>query len=80
MAKVVLPDNFAVATQGVRELETRAECYRDLVFELKNRWPELAELLEQSAVAIDGQIYQDALLEPIDVDSEVFFMARIEGG
>ena len=80
MAKVILPDNFAIVTEGVRELETQAECYRDLVFELKARWPALSDLLEGSAVAIDGQIYQDALLEPIGTDSEVFFMARIEGG
>ena len=32
------------------------------------------------ACAIDGQIYQDAFLEPLQSDSEVFFMQRIEGG
>jgi len=34
----------------------------------------------EMAVAIDGQIYQDAFLEPLQVNSEVFFMQRIEGG
>ena len=48
--------------------------------ELKTRWPDLNDSLERTAVAIDGQIYQDPLLEPIEPDSEVFFMARIEGG
>ena len=32
------------------------------------------------AVAIDGQIYQDALLEPIGPDSEVFVLPQIAGG
>ena len=32
------------------------------------------------AVAIDGQIYQDALLEPIGADSEVFILPQIAGG
>ncbi|NKB97234.1 MAG: MoaD/ThiS family protein [Pseudomonadales bacterium] len=80
MAKVVLPDSFLSFTEGTRECTTNAEDYRSLVNELKERWPGLAESLEKTAVAIDGQIYQDALLEPIAPDSEVFFMARIEGG
>lgn len=80
MAKVVFPDSFTAATGGVREIATSAEDYRALTVELVARWPELSELLERSAVAIDGQIYQDAFLEPIGADAEVFFMARIEGG
>ena len=32
------------------------------------------------AVAIDGQIYQDARLEPIGPDSEVFLLPQIAGG
>jgi len=80
MAKVVLPDSFLPYTGGVREFDIAAETYRDLVAELRARWPGLSEMLEKTAVAIDGQIYQDALLEPIGPESEVFFMARIEGG
>ncbi len=80
MAKIVLPDNFVAITGGERELQLDVANYRDLVRELKQRWPQLAELLDQTAVAIDGQIFQDAFLEPIGADSEVFFMARIEGG
>ncbi len=80
MAKVVLPDSFVAVTRGPRELETAVGNYRDLVKELSQTWPGLAELLENTAVAIDGQVYQDPFLEPIGPDSEVFFMARIEGG
>jgi hypothetical protein len=32
------------------------------------------------AVAIDGQIFQDALLEPIGASSEVFLLPAIAGG
>lgn len=80
MAKVVFPDSFTTATAGIRKIDSSAENYRALTAELIARWPDLAELLEKSAVAIDGQIYQDAFLEPLAPDSEVFFMARIEGG
>lgn len=80
MAKVVFPDSFVAITGGEREFETAARTYRDLVVEVKARWPELTDMLERTAVAIDGQIYQDAFIEPIGTASEVFFMARIEGG
>ena len=80
MAKVVFPDSFIAFTEGVRETTSDARVYRDLVSELKNKWPDLSDSLERTAVAIDGQIYQDALLEEIGPASEVFFMARIEGG
>jgi len=80
MAKVVLPDNFVALTQSDRELDLSVDNYRELVQQLTTRWPQLADLLEKTAVAIDGQIFQDAFLEPIGADSEVFFMARIEGG
>jgi len=80
MASVVFPDSFIAFTEGVRECSTTVESYRDLEAELKRRWPALSDSLERTAVAIDGQIYQDPLLEPIEPDSEVFFMARIEGG
>ena len=37
-------------------------------------------LAEGVAVAIDGQIYQDALFQPIGPDSEVFLLPQIAGG
>ena len=47
---------------------------------MDKQWPGIEQVLIKSAVAIDGQIYQDAWLEPIREDSEIFFMQRIEGG
>ena len=41
----------------------------------------MARHLEEGvAVAIDGQIYQDTLLEPIGPDSEVYLLPQIAGG
>ena len=80
MAKVVFPYHLLTHTGGEREIEVFAENYRDLLLALEARWPDVREPLNKSAVAIDGQIYQDAFLEPINADSEVFFMPRIEGG
>ena len=80
MAKVVFPDHLLTHTGGEREIEVSVANYRDLLVALEARWPGVREPLNKAAVAIDGQIYQDAFLEPIGADSEVFFMSRIEGG
>ena len=80
MANITLPGECAAITGGACALNIAAENYRDLRAQLAQRWPNLDELLERYAVAIDGQIYQDAFMEPLRADSEVFFMPRIEGG
>jgi molybdopterin synthase sulfur carrier subunit len=54
---------------------------RQLFQALGERYPELQAHLEAGiAVAIDGEIYQDALLQPITQDSEVILIAKIAGG
>ena len=80
MARVVFPDHLMQHTGGERELEVAAANFRQLVKALNEKWPGIEEVLMKTAVAIDGQIYQDAFLEPIQPGSEVFFMQRIEGG
>lgn len=80
MVKVVFSNAMIGVTDGIREAEFAAENFRELTLRLKQRWPDLAELIEQSAVAIDGQIYQGAFAEPLAPETEVFFMPRIEGG
>ena len=80
MAKVVFPDHLLTNTEGTRELEVECKNFRALVRALEAKWPGIEDVLSKTAVAIDGQIYQDAWLEPIQPNSEVFFMQRIEGG
>ena len=65
MAKVVIPDHLSSVTDGVQELEMAAANFRELLLELDARYPGAAEQLGRCAVAIDGQIYQDAFLEPL---------------
>ena len=80
MAKVVFPDHLLQHTQGTKEVEVQASNFRGVVRAVNERWPGIEEVLMKTAVAIDGQIYQDAWLEPVQPDSEIFFMQRIEGG
>lgn len=81
MARVQLSSSLKPYTGGETELELEAANVRQLLQRLGERYPELQPHLEQGiAVAIDGVIYQDALLQPIVASSEVFLIDRITGG
>ncbi|NCF44379.1 MAG: MoaD/ThiS family protein [Proteobacteria bacterium] len=80
MVRVVLSNPMLAVTGTAKELDVVAANFRQLTLALIEQWPPLAELIDSSAVAIDGQIYQDAFAEPLQEQSEVFFMPRIEGG
>jgi len=48
---------------------------------LGEAYPELKPILDKGvAVAIDGQLYRDAQLQPVSDDSEVYLMPRVAGG
>ena len=81
MAHVVLMGNLRQYTGGVTELEVDAKNIRQLFAKLGAQFPELAPHLEEGmAVAIDGQIYQETLIEPIGQDSDVHILPQIAGG
>ena len=81
MARVVLVGNLVQLTGGVAEFVLSATSVKQLFRQLTDLHPALGRHLEEGvAVAIDGQIYQDALLEPIGADSEVFILPQIAGG
>ena len=81
MARVVLVGNLAQLTGGVAEFNLSATSVRQLFRQLTELHPEIGPHLEEGvAVAIDGQIYQDSLLEPIGPESEVFLLPQIAGG
>lgn len=81
MAKVVLIGNLAQLTGGVTEFQLAATSVKQLFEQLGALHPALRRHLDDGvAVAIDGQIYQDSLLEPIAPDSEVFLLPQIAGG
>ena len=81
MARVVLIGNLAQLTGGVAEFNVSAASVKQLFDKLTELHPELGPHLQEGvAVAIDGQIYQDTLLQPIEPDSEVFILPQIAGG
>jgi sulfur-carrier protein len=81
MAHVTLIGNLRQFTGGLSEVDVDAANVRQLFTKLGKRFPELLPHLETgSAVAIDGQIYQDALFQEIGPDSDVHILPQIAGG
>ena len=81
MPRVVLIGNLAQLTGGVAEFDLSATSVRQLFRQLGELHPALAPHLEEGvAVAIDGQIYQDAMFQEIGPESEVFVLPQIAGG
>jgi molybdopterin converting factor small subunit len=81
MARVVLIGNLAQLTGGVAEFDLSATSIKQLFDRLAELHPALGRHLEDGvAVAIDGQIYQETMFQPIAPDSEVFILPQIAGG
>ena len=68
-------------TGGKTEFEVEATTFRRLVVELEQRFPGLGKQVEDSmAVAIDGEIYQDAYGAVLRPESEIVLIPKIGGG
>jgi molybdopterin converting factor small subunit len=82
VAHVILMPSLARKFAGGRaEHEIEGLTIRQLIRGLEQRYPGIGERLEHGvAVAIDGEIHQNALLEAVRPDSEVCFIPAIEGG
>jgi molybdopterin synthase sulfur carrier subunit len=82
MATVVLSHELSQQYAGGQtQVEVEASDFRSLVKALDALYPGLGpELRVGLAVAIDGEIFQEPFLEPIQPNSEVYFLPAIEGG
>ena len=81
MARVILSGNLRQLSGCAGEFELEVNNVRQLLLQLSERYPQLAPHLENSvAVAIDGEIFQDALFATIGPDSEVHVIPKIGGG
>jgi len=83
MPKVVLSSGSASQqfTNGQTEFEVEATTFRRLVLELEQRFPGLGRQVEESmAVAIDGEIFQDAYAAELQAGSEIYLIPKIGGG
>jgi molybdopterin converting factor small subunit len=81
VARVVLNGNLKQFSGGKSEFDIEAKNVRQLFAELGALHPTLAPHLEEGiAVAIDGEIFQDAWFAAIGPESEVHVIPKIAGG
>ena len=68
-------------TGGQTEFDVEANTVRRMIAELERRYPGLGHQIDEGmAIAIDGEIFQDAYLEKLKPDSEVVLIPKIGGG
>lgn len=79
MARVIF-SHAQQAHTGVASVQVEAGTFRELKRRLTEQFPGLQAGSLSGAVAIDGEIIAEPLLETLQADSEVHFIPAIEGG
>ena len=80
MARVVFSSGQRDWVNGEESVEIDARRVADLIDALYERYPKLAGRLDHAAVAIDGDIHNDARFLSLESTSEVHFMGQVAGG
>ena len=87
MATVFIPGSMRDLTGGQAEIEVPGPTVRDIVNELDTAHPGVKDWLVEDnrlkpnfSVAVDGVVSPLGLLEDVEDDSEVHFVAAIAGG
>ena len=83
MARVVLSRALRrIAVEGTPdEIEVDARNVRELLQKLEGPIPGIGQRVEDGlAIAIDGDIVSDPLLEALGPDSEIHFLPALAGG
>ena len=81
MARVILTGSLRSLAGDESEIEIDAASVRELLRALEPRLPGIGKQVEDGlSIAIDGDIVQDPLLEPIGPDSEIHFLPPVSGG
>ena len=82
MPRVVAACSSCRAFTGeVTTFDVEADTVRRMIAEMDRRYPGFGAHIERRmAIAIDGEIHQDALFEPLRPESEVYLIPKIGGG
>jgi hypothetical protein len=67
-------------TGGATEIELDAANVEQLIAKLDAKFPGIGPVLESSAVAINGEIVNDAAYEPVPAGAEIYFVVKAAGG
>ena len=87
MARVFVPTMLQATTGGVKEVEVAARNVRQVIEQLDEQFPGIAnrlmedgEIRSNLAVAVDGEVARMGLMERVGDNAEVHFVPAIGGG
>jgi molybdopterin converting factor small subunit len=80
MATIHFPNDLSEHTGGLEAVVIAAPRVQELLEAVVSRFPGLAPVLCEMAVAVDGEIYQEADYVPLRPESEVHLVPRTVGG
>ena len=87
MARVFVPTMLQATTGGVKEVEVAARNVRQVIEQLDERFPGIAnrlmeegEIRSNLAVAVDGEVARMGLMERVGENAEIHFVPAIGGG
>ena len=87
MARVFVPTMLQATTGGVKEVEVTARNVRQVIEQLEERFPGIAnrlmedgEIRSNLAVAVDGEVARMGLMERVGENAEIHFVPAIGGG
>lgn len=83
MPKVILASGGSCLqfTGGRTEFDVEATTFRRLILELEEKFPGLGNQVEEGmAIAVDGEIFQDAYGVELKPGSEIVLIPKIGGG
>ena len=87
MATVFVPTMLQATTGGVKEVEVAARNVRQVIEQLDEQFPGIAnrlmedgEIRSNLAVAVDGEVARMGLMERVGENAEIHFVPAIGGG
>ena len=87
MARVFVPTMLQATTGGVKEVEITARNVRQVIEQLDEQFPGIAnrlmedgEIRSNLAVAVDGEVARMGLMERVSENAEIHFVPAIGGG
>ena len=87
MVRVFVPTMLQATTGGVKELEVTARNVRQVIEQLDEQFPGIAnrlmedgEIRSNLAVAVDGEVARMGLMERVGENAEIHFVPAIGGG
>jgi sulfur-carrier protein len=87
MATVYIPEPLQSLSRGQKEVTLAATTVRQVIAQLEALYPGMEDALVEDgdlkphiAVAVDGEVSIQGVMEPVGADSEVHFIPALGGG